>query len=130
MPVFNLIEYSDNYSKTSGSVWQYYRDEPNDKITESESFKSKIRITGNSPNNGNKENVETAVPLKSLSNFLRILEMSLIDCKIDLILTWSKNCVIPSATAETKFAITNTKRYVITVTLSTEDNEKLLEKLK
>ena len=130
MPMFNLIEYSDNYSKTSGSVWQYYRDEPNDKITESESFKSKIRITGNSPNNDNKENVETAVPLKSLSNFLRILEMSLIDCKIDLILTWSKNCVIPSVTAETKFAITNTKRYVTTVTLSTEDNEKLLEKLK
>ena len=56
--------------------------------------------------------------------------MSLIDCEINLILTWSKNCVVSSATAETKFAITNTKRYVITVTLSTKDNEKLLEKLK
>ena len=45
MPMYNLIEYSDNYSKTSGSLWQYYKDDPNDKITQSESFKSKIKIT-------------------------------------------------------------------------------------
>ena len=49
MPMYNLIEYSYNYSKTSGSLWQYYRDEPNDNITESESFKSKIKITGKKP---------------------------------------------------------------------------------
>ena len=57
MPVYNLIECSDNYSKTSGSLWQYYRDKPNDNITESESFKSKIKITGNILDNGNTKNV-------------------------------------------------------------------------
>ena len=45
-PMYNLIEYSDNYSKTSGSLWQYYKDDPNDNITQSESFKYKIKITG------------------------------------------------------------------------------------
>ena len=45
MPMYNLIEYSDNYSKASGSIWQYYKDEPNDNLTDSESFKSKIKIT-------------------------------------------------------------------------------------
>ena len=57
MPVYNLIECSDNYSKTSGSLWQHYRDKPNDNITESESFKSKIKITGNILDNGNTKNV-------------------------------------------------------------------------
>ena len=47
MPKYNLIEYSDNYSKTTRSLWQYYRDEPNDNLVDSESFKSKIKITGN-----------------------------------------------------------------------------------
>ena len=51
MAMYNLIECSDNYSKTSGSLWQYYRNEPNNNITESESFKSKIKITGNTPVN-------------------------------------------------------------------------------
>ena len=41
MPMYNLFEYSDNYSKTSGSLWQYYKDDPNDNIVQSESFKSK-----------------------------------------------------------------------------------------
>ena len=53
MPMYNLIECSDNYSKTSGRLWQYYRDEPNDNVTDSESFKSKIKITGNTPADGN-----------------------------------------------------------------------------
>ena len=53
MPTYNLIEYSDNYSKTSGSLWQYYKDDPNDSIKQSESFKSKIKITGKSPAAGN-----------------------------------------------------------------------------
>ena len=44
MPMYNLIEYSDNYSKTSGSLWQYYKDEPNDNIADSESFKSKVKL--------------------------------------------------------------------------------------
>ena len=46
MPMYNLIEYSDNYSKTSGSLYQYYKDDPNDNLVNSESFKSKVKITG------------------------------------------------------------------------------------
>ena len=78
MPIYNLIEYSDNYSKTFGSLWKFYRDEPNDNLTDSESFKSKIKVTGNTPNDGNTKNVEIAVPLKYLSNLWRTLEMPLI----------------------------------------------------
>ena len=62
MPMYNLIEYSDDYSKTSGSLWQYYRDESTDNITESEWFKSKIKITGNTSNNGNTKDFEIVVP--------------------------------------------------------------------
>ena len=64
-----MIEYSDNYSKLSGSLWQYYRDEPNANLTDSESFKSKIKITGNTPADGNTKDVQIAVPLKYLNNF-------------------------------------------------------------
>ena len=80
MPMYNLIEYSNNYSKTSGSLWQYYRDEPDDNIANSESFTSKIKITGNTPDADNKTNIEIVIPLKYLSNFCRTLEMSLINC--------------------------------------------------
>ena len=55
MPMHNLIEYSDNYAKTSGSLWQYYRDEPDNNLADSEPFKSKIKITGKTPNNGNEK---------------------------------------------------------------------------
>ena len=65
MPLYNLIEYSDNYSKTSGRLWQYYRDDPIDNITQSESFKYKIKITGKTPAAGNTKDVEIAVPLKN-----------------------------------------------------------------
>ena len=75
MPMYNLIEYSDNYGKTSGSLWQYYRNKPNDNLADSGSFKSKIKITGKTPNNGNQKDVEIMVPLKYLSNFWRTLEM-------------------------------------------------------
>ena len=51
--MYNLIEYSDNYSKTSGSLWQYDRDDPNNNIVQSELFKSKIKITGKTPADGN-----------------------------------------------------------------------------
>ena len=70
------------------------------------------------------------MPLKCLSNFRRTLETPLINCEVNLILTWSKDCVISSATGETKFKITETKLYVPVVTLSTEDNAKLLQQLK
>ena len=93
MPMYNLIEYSDNYSETSGSLWQYYKDDPYDNIVRSESFKSKIKITGKTPAAGNTKDVEIMVPLKYLSNFWRTLEMPLINCEVNLILTWSKDCV-------------------------------------
>ena len=63
MPMYNLIEYSDSYSKTSGSLWQYCKDDPNDNIANSESFKSKVKITGKTTNNGNTKDVEIIVPL-------------------------------------------------------------------
>ena len=130
MPMYNLIEYSDNYSKTSGSLWQYYKDEPNDNLADSESFKSKIKITGNTPADGNTKDVEIIVPLKYLSNFWRTLEMPLINCEVNLILTWSSTCVITNSTGAGRFAITDTKLYVPVVTLSTQDNAKLLQQLK
>ena len=136
MPMYNLIEYSDNYSKTSGSLWQYYKDDPNDNLTDSESFKSKVKITGSTPNNGNTKDVEIIVPLKHLSNFWRTLEMPLINCEVNIILTWSEDFVITNSTGEGKLAITKlyvpieTKLYVPVVTLSTKDNEKLLQQLK
>ena len=66
---YNLIEYSDNYAKIFGSLWQDYRDEPNDNLANSELFKSKIKITGKTPAAGNEKDVEIMVPLKYLSNF-------------------------------------------------------------
>ena len=69
MSMYSLIEYSDNYLKTSGSLWQYYIDEPNDDLEDSDSFKSKIKITGKTPNNNIEKDVEIMVPLKYLSNF-------------------------------------------------------------
>ena len=130
MPMYNLIEYSDNYLKTSGSLWQYYKDEPNDNLADSESFKSKVKITGSTPAGGNTKDVKIIVPLKYLSNFWRTLEMPLINCEVNLILTWSKDCVITNSNGGGKFVITATELYVIVVTLSTQDNAKLFQQLK
>ena len=140
MPMYNLIEYSDNYSKTSGSLWQYCKDIPavnnnaivdftNDNLTDS--FNFKVKMTGQTGNNGTK-NVEIMVPRKYLSNFWRTLEMPLINCEINLLLTWSAFCVIVStyvANRNVIFAITNTKLYVPVAILSQQDNAKLLEQL-
>ena len=130
MPMYNLIEYSDNYAKTSGSLWQYFRDEPDDNIEDSESFKPKIKITGKTPNNNNEKDVEIMVPLKYLSNFWRTLEMPLINCEVNPILTWSSTCVITNSDGVGTFAITDTKLYVPVVTLSTQENTKFLQQLK
>ena len=104
MPVQNLIEYSDNYSKISGILWQYCRNEPtlatNGDITDfntdnadTNSFKIKEKITGQTGINGTKI-VETMVPLKYLSNIWRTLQMPFINYKINLDLKWSKKCYI------------------------------------
>ena len=127
MPMYNLIEYSNNYSKTSRSLWQYYKDDTNDTITVSESFKSKVKITGKTHHDGNTKDAEIMVPLKYLSNFWRTLEMPLINSEVNLILTWSKDCVIINSEGEGKFKIAETKLYVPIVTLSTQDNAKLLQ---
>ena len=84
IPIYNLIEYSDNYSKTSGSLWQYYKDEPNGNLADSESFNSKVKITEKFSAGGNTKDVKIIVPLKYLSNFWRILEMPLINCEVSL----------------------------------------------
>ena len=132
MPMYNLIEYSDNYSDTSGSLWQFKRDEiiGNINLTNnnSSSFKYKSNLIGNTDAdwaNRKKEGVKIVVPLKHLSNFQRSLEMPLISCKVKLSLRWSENCVLSNVAGNSTFKITDTKRYVPVVTLSTEDNAKL-----
>ena len=130
MPMYNLIEYSGNYSKTSGSLGKYYGHGPNDNLANSESFKSKIKITRKTPAAGNEKDVEIMVPLKYLSNFWRTLEISLINCEVNLILTWSSTCVITNSTGTGTFEITDTKLYAPVVTLSTQNNSKLLQQLK
>ena len=108
MPMYNLIEYSNNYSKTSGSLWQYYRYEPAlnnagalvDFPGNSASFKFKQKITGSTGNDGKKA-VQIMLPLKYSNNFWRAPEMPLINCEINLILTTSANCVISNAAAKT-----------------------------
>ena len=128
--MYNLKEYSNNYSKTSGGLWQYYKDKLNDNLTDSESFKSKIKIKGNTPNDGNTKDVVISVPLKYLSNFWIILEMPLINCEVNLILTWSSTCVITNSKGAGTFGITDTKLYVPVVALSIQDNANLLQQLK
>ena len=98
-------------------------------LVDCESFKSQIKVTENTPINGNTKDVEIIVPLKYVSTFSRTPEMSLINCEINLILTWSSTCVITNSTGAGRFAISERKRYVPVVTLSTQDNAKLLQKL-
>ena len=142
MPMYNLIEYSDNYAKTTGSLWQYCKDIPaqndNDEIivfdvnNATDSFNFKVKITGRTGNDGTKS-VEIMVPLKYLSNFWRTLEMPLINCEVNLILTWSSSCVLIATGNQNqaaRFAITDAKLYVPVVTLSTQENTKFLQQLK
>ena len=96
MPMYNLIEYSDNYAKTTGSLWQYCKDIParnnDDEIVAfavnnvTDSFNFKAKITAQTEDNGTKD-AEIMVPLKYLSNFWRTLEMPFINCEVNLILT-------------------------------------------
>ena len=147
-------------------MWNYYRDEPSNPLfSNSESFKYKTSITGNTYNvsenitddDGNevdnpkydakkvgKNETEVVIPLKYLSNFWRSLNIPLINCEVELILTWSKNCVLADMTTKDaegddpaivgplglEFQITDTKLYVPVVTFSKENHIKLLEQLK
>ena len=134
MPMYNLIEYSDNYSDTSGSLWQFKRDEiiNNADVTNDNnapSFKYKANLIGNTENNGTKNGVKIAIPLKYLSNFWRSLEITLINCKIELSLKWYERCILSSAGTAANFKITDAKLYVPIITLKTKDNTKLLKLL-
>ena len=142
MPMYNLIEYSNNYAKTRGSLWQYCKDilakDNNDEIIDfdannlTDSFKFKAKITGQTGDDGTKD-VEIMVSLKYLSNFWRTLERPLINCEVNLILTWSSTCVIASvilANQAATFALTDTKLYVPVVTLSTQENTNFFQQLK
>ena len=89
MPMYNLIENSDNFSDTSGSLWNFKRDEiiNNAYVTNdnnARSFKYKANIICDTENNGTKNGVKIAVPLKYLSNFWISLEMPLINCKVEI----------------------------------------------
>ena len=132
VPMYNLTEYSDNYSDSSGSLWGFKKDEiiDNANVTNDDnapSFKYKASIIGNTENNGTKNGVKLAALLKYLSKFWRSLEMPLINCKVELSLDWIENCVLTTAANANKatFKITDAKLYVPIVTLSIEDNAKL-----
>ena len=156
MPMYNLLEYRKNCKKTTGSLWNYYRDQPSNPLSSnSNSFKYKTSITVNTYNVGTgeagydankvgKNEAEVVIPLKHLSNFWRSLNIPLINCEVELILTWSKNCALADMTRRNaqgdnpaivpptrlEFKITDTKSHVPVVTLSKENEIKLLEKLK
>ena len=93
MPMYNLLEYSKNYRKTTGSLWNYYRDEPSTPpSSNSESFKYKTSIVGETPEgNDSLTGAKDVIPLKHLSNFWRSLNIPLINCEVELILNWSEN---------------------------------------
>ena len=93
MPMYNLIEYSDKYSDTSGSLWDFKRDEivNNESVTNDNnpsSFKYKASLIANTETNGTKKGVKIAILLKYLSNFWRSLK----NFKIELSLKWIENC--------------------------------------
>ena len=145
MPMYNLIEYKKNYRKTTGSLWNYYRDEPdNDEIRDSKSFKYRTSITGNTHNDSDTiTGAEIVITLKHMSDFRKSFKIPLINCEVSLTLIWSKNRVLAHSTVvltaqgnnpaiinpkDSKFQ--RTKLYVPVVTLSKENDKKLLEQLK
>ena len=147
IPMYNLMEYSDNYQDSSATLYQYKQDEPTEAdgvadltADNSSSFKYKIKLLGNIDQLAadaarvGRLNVKVVVPLKYLSNFFRSLEMPLIICKIKLNLTWKKECVLSTldddaANPENNavFIINDTKLYVPVVTLSKKDNKDFIE---
>ena len=133
MPMYILLEYSDNYQDSTGSLYQFKRDELPDNNANvnanTTSLKYKANLIDNKDNN-----VKLVVPLIYVSNFFRSLEMPLVNCKIDLELTWDKDCVMSSVDAANannpvSFLITDAKLYVPIVTLSTKDNTNLTKQL-
>ena len=139
MSMYILIEYSGNYSDTLGNLCQFKRDKqgmdninPIDTNADNSSFlkyKTRFFKAPTAADNGVFKNVEIAVPLKYLSNFLRSSETPLIDCQIHLEFNWSKDCVMSSVVGATEFKITSTKWYVPIITLSSKGNSELVKLL-
>ena len=141
MAMHSLIEYSGNYSKASGYFWRYYRDEPflnaNSVIADfldnnSASFKFETKKVDITRNDGT-VNVNIMVPFKYLSQYWRTFEIRLINCETNFIVTCSANWFTMHAPVNNQvstFAITDPKGYAPIVTLSTQNNEKLLQQLK
>ena len=149
MPMYNLFEYNKNYRETTGRLWDYYRDEPSNPLSSnSESFKYKTSITGSTynffdgeagydANKLGKNETDIVIPLKHLSNFWRTLNKPLINCEIELVLTWSKTCALGDMTARAagnnndppaivaptglEFQVTDTQLRVPVVPLSKEN---------
>ena len=157
LPIYSLLEYSKNYIKTTGSLWNYCRDEPSNPLflilnllnikqvlQEILIILMFMKLVMMKKKIGKNE-TEVAIPLKYLSNFWRNLNIPLINCEVKLILTWAKNCVLadmtevnagnsndPSAIVtptKLEIEITDTKLYVPVVTLSKENDTKLLAQL-
>ena len=142
MPMYNLIEYSNNYSDTPGTLWKFKRDEvlannADLTINNSQSFKYKAALVEETANNSNGKNyvkdTKIVVPLEYLSNFWRSLEMPLINCKFHLELNWIKDCIlfhcIPSAGNFAECEIINAALHVAIVTLSTKNSVNLTKQL-
>ena len=137
--MYNLTEYSDNYSKTSGSLQQYCKEVPavnNDEIVDfngantTDAFNFKTKIIGQTNDDGIIK-IQIMVPLKHLSNFWRTLEMILINCELELILDWLAICVIIYTNVANQVpTFTETNLYFPVVTLCTNDHSKLLPQLK
>ena len=150
MSMYNLLEYSQNYSITAGSLWNSYKgkiDDVVDNASDGKSFKYKTKIvvktperptwTGN-PGDVNQPpqpavptlNVEVPISLKYFINFWRFLDLLLVNCEVELDLLWTKDCVLiihHNNITWVYFMITSTKLYVPVVTLSTNDDIKVFE---
>ena len=144
MTIYKVIEYSSNYSETTGNLWFYSKNEAanfNADIGNTDDFKSfkyKAKLLGNTAVHGANrmlKNAKIAVSLKYLSSFWRSLEMPLISCKVELKLKRKKYCVSFAAVNDNInenanvdniiFTIKDTKLYFAVVTLSASDNQKL-----
>ena len=161
MPIYNLLEYSENYSMRSRSLWKYFSDEVNDAATENDatnneknnnkttrikSIEYKTKLIGSVPTENSRLYPDFVVPLTYLRNFRKFLALLLINCEVELDLSWSKECIISEIstapevgrdnpvnarlTIGTTFLVNNTKLYVPVVTLSINDNIKFFENIK
>ena len=93
MPMYNLIRYSDNYSKTPRSLWEYYSDKLAANTVNSEFFKSNTKITEKASTDNNTKDIKIAATLKHLSTILKTLKRSLVNCEVDLSLTSADSAI-------------------------------------